>query len=589
MCVRFVLFLGACAMCGTLALGQDGILDTVAGTGIQGSSGNDGLASVASFSLILSVATRVSDGSQFVADAGANVVRRIGADGIITAFCGQSGQDGYDGDGGLATEAHINAPYDVAVDSNGNVFIAEAGNSIVRRVDATTGIITTFAGSGVYGYNAPNGVATTIELSIPAGLAVDASNNVYIADQKNGLVRKVDSDGYLTAVAGDFESKGASTGDGGAAELAGLNEPGGLAIGSDGSLYILEIYGHRVRRVAPDGIISTFAGTGEVGYFGDGSAATDAMFHFDDQEGAPSKLDFSSDGSLLIADVFNHAIRRVNSSCCIETFAGSGIAGYDGDGKWAFEGKLSLPYDVACLPNGDFTIADTNNFRLRQVNTGLVIPAGAGVTASLGDEVSITFDEVNTGIEISIDVRDPNDPAIPDNLQVNGQYLDFTLTNGTFVGTITLRIKYDPTGLTLEEQEALKLLHYNGTEWVDVTVSVDTSVTEIIGRVSSLSPFAVVRPISEVPLINFRRGETNGDKSYDVSDAVTILLFLFSGRPISCVDAVDVDDNGTTNISDAIHLLSWLFLSGPPPAPPGSGDSGLDPTADDLGCTAYPF
>ncbi len=587
MYIRFVLFLGLCAGYAQLALGQDGILDTVAGTGVQGSGGDGGLAEAATFDTVVAVAVSPADASYVLVDAAAQTIRRINSNGIITTICGIAGADGYSGDGGPATAAVVQTPMDISLDSNGNIFIADTYNHTIRKIAATTGIITTYAGASSGGYNGPDGVATEVVLNNPMGIDVDSAGNLYIADSGHGVIRKVDTEGNLTQIAGTFEPDGTSRGDGGLATEAQLNVPCDVAVASDGTLYIAELAGNRVRKVSTDGIISTYVGTGEVGYSGDGGHGSQATVNFVGPYS--NKIKLSADGALLIADSGNAAVRRVDASCCIETFAGNGTGGYSGDGKWAFEGQLQRPYDTASQANGDVLVADSGNYRLRRVCTGLVIPAGAGATASLGDEVSVTFDGVNTGIEISIDVRAPNNPLIPDNLLVNGQYLDFTLTSGTFVGTITLRIKYDPTGLTLEEQQALKLLHYNGTEWVDVTVSVDTDATEIIGRVSSLSPFAVVQPVSEVPLVNFRRGEVNGDESYDVSDAVTILLFLFSGRPVSCVDAVDVDDNGTTNISDAIHLLNWLFLNGPPPAPPGSDESGLDPTADDLGCTAYPF
>lgn len=583
----FVLFVGLVVAGGSAVIGQDGILDTVAGTGESVSSGDGGMATEASFSQILSIATRTSDGSQFVADTAANVIRRIDGDGVITTFCGQNGDPGYTGDGGPADEARLSAPYDVAFDGDENLYIAEAGNNVVRKVDAATGAISSFAGTGTPGYSGPADTATEVQLNLPAGLAVDSDGNVYISDQHNGLVRKVDSDGNLTTVAGDFEQKGQSTGDGGPATQAGLNGPGGLAIGSDGSLYIAEVFGHRVRKVATDGTITTFAGTGVAGYSGDGSAAADATLHFDDGEGYPNKLEMASDGSLLIADPFNHAIRRVDPSCCIETFAGSGSAGYDGDGEWAFKGKLNAPYDIACQPSGDFTIADTDNFRLRQVNVGLEVPAGAGATASLGEEVTVTFDGVNTGVVIEIDVNDSNDPAVPDNLQVDGKRFDFNITAGTYVGTITLRIKYDSTGKTLEQELALELLHHNGSEWVSVKVGQDTDADVIIGEVESLSPFQFVSPRTSTPLVNFRRGETNQDGTYDISDGVFTLLHLFAGRSTECPDALDANDDGGLNLTDAVYLLNWLFISGAPIPPPGPAEAGLDQTADELGCTSY--
>lgn len=582
---RLVLLLGLTVGYGSVVVGQDGILDTVAGTGEQGFGGDGGPAVQAVFDTVVAVAVSPLDGSTILVDAASQTIRRIAANDTITTICGLAGADGYAGDGGPATDAIVQTPMDIAVDSNGNIFVADTFNHLVRKITAATGIITAYAGTGFGAYNGPTGVATTIELKNPMGINVDSAGNLYIADSRNAVIRKVDPEGNLTQIAGTFEPDGSSRGDGGLATEAMLNVPCSVAVASDGTLYIAELLGNRVRKVAPDGIISTYAGTGVAGYSGDGGSAGAATLNFEPTYS--NKLALDPNGNLLIADAGNSAVRRVDVSCCIETFAGSGSAGYDGDGAWAFNGKLRLPYGVACRPSGDFTIADTFNFRLRQVNVGLDVPAGAGATASLGDEVSVTFDGVNTGVVISIDVHDLNDPAVPDNLQVNGQYLDFNVTSGTWVGDITVNVRYDPTGMTLEEEVALDLLHYNGTAWVSVKVGQDTDADVIIGRVASFSPFAVVLPRASTPLVNFRRGDANQDGVYDISDGVFTLLHLFAGRSTECPDALDANDDGELNITDAVYFLNWLFIAGIPIPPPGPDEAGLDQTADELGCISY--
>lgn len=581
----FVLCLGLAVGFAPVALSQDGILDTVAGTGEQGFGGDGGMASQATFDTVVAVAVSPTDGSTVLVDAVSQTIRRIAADGTITTICGLAGSDGYAGDGGPATEALVQTPMDIGLDSSGNIYIADTINHVVRKIAAATGIITTYAGTGFGGYSGPNGLATEVQLNYPMGIAIDSADRLYIADAHNAVVRKVDAEGSLTQVAGTFEPDGTSSGDGGLATAAQLNVPCDVAVASDGTLYIAELAGNRVRKVAPDGIISTYVGTGAAGYSGDSGSAGAATLNFEPTYS--NKLALDPNGNLLIADAGNSAVRRVDASCCIETFAGDGSAGYGGDGAWAFNGKLRLPYGVACRPNGDFTIADTFNFRLRQVNVGLDVPAGAGATASLGDEVSVTFEGVNTGVVISIDVRDPNDPAVPDNLQVNGQYLDFNVTSGTWVGDITVNVRYDSTGMTSEEELALDLLHYNGSAWVSVKVGQDADADVITGRVGSLSPFAVVRPPTSVPLVNFRRGDANQDGVHDLSDGVFTLLYLFAGRSTECPDALDANDDGELNITDAVYFLNWLFIGGIPIPPPGPDEAGLDPTADELGCISY--
>ncbi len=582
---RMVLCLGLGVGCGSAALGQDGILGTVAGTGDAGATGDGGPAVQAQLGLITGIAVH-TDGTRYFADSTFSVIRTIAADGIITTICGTAGVNGYDGDGGPATAAHISAPEDIVVDANGNLFIADTGNNVVRRIDASSGIITTVAGTGVASYDGPDGPAIEMGLNLPTGLTVDAPGNLYLCDTNNGLIRMVTPDGAMSTRVGDFEQHGQSSGDGGPARQSGLNGPSGIAIAADGTCYILELAGLRIRRVDPSGTITTYAGDGTPGYRGDGGPATSAQFNFDVEHA--NQLELDPAGTLFIADSANSVVRTVDPSGYIETLAGNGTVGYAGDGQWAFEGQLNTPYSIACQANGDFIVADSGNYRLRGICTGLEIPAGIGIgaTASLGDEVTVTFDGITTGVEITIDVRDPNDPALPDNLQVNGQYLDFGISGGTYVGTITVHIAYDPTGMTLAQEQALRVLHYDGSQWVDVTVSVDTDADEIVARVESLSPFAVVLPRAATPPVNFRRGDTNHDGEYDISDGVVTLLHLFAGRPAECADALDANDDGALDVSDAIRLLQWLFLGGNRLPPPGPAALGLDPTGDSLDCSA---
>jgi hypothetical protein len=320
---------------------------------------------------------------------------------IIDAVAG-TGASGYSGDGGPATEAKLYYPYGVAVDSSGNLYIADYLNNRVRKVD-TTGTITTVAGSE-RGYGGDGGPATEANLSGPRGIAVDSSGNIYIADTGNLRVRKVDTTGTITTVAGNGESGlsgygGPSigtneegdpdtegNGDGGPATEAKLSGPHGVVVDSSGYLYIVDYQDHCVRKVDTTGIITTLAGNGESGYSGDGGPATEAKLS------GPCGIAADLSGNIYIGDTFNNRIRKVDTTGIITTVAGNGEYGYSGDGGPATEAKLSGPYGVAVDPSGNIYIGDTSNNRIRKVDTTGIIAtvAGNGEYGYSGDGGSAT-------------------------------------------------------------------------------------------------------------------------------------------------------------------------------------------------------
>src|SRR5947208_3349960 len=207
------------------------------------------------------------------------------------------------GDGGAATDASLNQPRGVALDASGNLYIADHFNHRIRKVDAATGIITTVAGNGVFGFAGDGGAATGASLNQPRGVALDASGNLYIADQSNLRIRKVAAASrIMTTVAST--GGGGFAGDGGAATSASLNEPSGVALDASGNLYIADQFNHRIRKVAAaSGIITTMAGNGNLGFAGDGGAATSASLYY------PSGVALDASGNLYIADQNNSRIR----------------------------------------------------------------------------------------------------------------------------------------------------------------------------------------------------------------------------------------------------------------------------------------
>jgi sugar lactone lactonase YvrE len=352
-----------------------GTITTAAGNGQPGYSGDGGPATAASLGS-MGVAVDAA-GNLYIADTENHRVRKVTPAGTITALAG-NGQYRYGGDGGPATAASLNGPDGVAVDAVGNLYVADAGNSRIRKV-TPAGTITTVAGNGQYGYSGDGGPATAASLSYPDGVAVDAAGNLYIADYANNRVRKVAATGTITTVAGN-EQYGYS-GDGGPATAASLKLPYGVAVDATGNLYIADTDNWRVRKVTSAGIITTVAGNGQWGYAGDGGPATAASLS------APWGVAVDAAGNLYIADQGNSRIRKVTPGGTITTLAGNGQYGYSGDGGPATAASLKLLYGVAVDAFGNLYIGDSYNSRVRKVTPGGTITtvAGNGIKGYSGD------------------------------------------------------------------------------------------------------------------------------------------------------------------------------------------------------------
>ena len=304
-----------------------------------------------------------SAGNLYIADTGNNCIREVSS-GMIATVAGDEAF-GFSGDGGPATSASLYSPGGVAVDSGGNLYIADTYNERIRKV--LGGTITTIAGNGEYRFSGDGGPATSASLNEPTALAVDSTGNVYIADYFNNRIRKV-SNGTIATVAGDG-SQGFSS-DGVPATGASLYYPAGVAVDSAGNLYIADTSNNRIRKVS-NGTITTVAGNG-LGYFaGDGGPAISASLDH------PNGVAIDSTGSLYIAD---SVVRKVSKGT-ITTVAGDGSFGFSGDGGLAASASLSFPEGVAIDSAGNLYIADVTNNRIREV---LVAPPFFGSPIAAG-------------------------------------------------------------------------------------------------------------------------------------------------------------------------------------------------------------
>lgn len=416
-----------------------GIITTYAGTGGYASSGDGGPATLAQLDPIALALDTAGD--LFVVDGSGTRVRKIAPNGIITTFAG-NGARAYSGDGGLATSASFEGPEGVAVDSTGNVYISDTEANVIRKVNSS-GIISTFAGTGTPGDSGDGGQALAATLDQPTALAIDAADDLYIEvdfeSPGNTGIRKILPNGTIQslpipiwnlpgfAVDGSeniygnagllsgryqvaaFSPAGVATvlagngsgpfsGDGGPAVQAQLNAPAGIAFDAAGNLYFADTENNRIRRISVSGVITTVAGVGSRGFSGDGGPATSAML------ADPFGITIDTSGNLYIADAGNDRIRMISPAGTITTIAGIGVQGYSGDGASATLAELAYPVGIAIDGAGDLYIADTGNCRVRMIApSGIVTTAaGTGTCGSSGDGGQATLAELAYPIGVAI-------------------------------------------------------------------------------------------------------------------------------------------------------------------------------------------
>lgn len=350
---------------------------------VAGGGSDDGRAATSAALAYPQAAVYDTAGNLYIADAENHRVRRVDrATRLISTLAG-TGAVGYAGDGRPAWGATLARPSGLAFDRSGNLYVADTDNNRIRRVRAGTGVIETVAGTGEWGFSGDGGPARSATFAVPTALALDADGNLLVCDVENNRVRKVDLGTFVvTTVAGNGAAS--STGDGGPAASASLHTPAALAVAASGDLYVAEGGGNRVRRVArATGVISTVAGTGTAGFSGDGGPATSAQLD------APLGLALDPSGGLFVADTFNARIRRIApGSGVISTFAGNGDSGFSGDGGPAAAAGMS-PRSLATDPDGTgLVVVEDSGNRVRRISfdtTVIFTVAGNGQYGFLGD------------------------------------------------------------------------------------------------------------------------------------------------------------------------------------------------------------
>jgi uncharacterized protein (TIGR03437 family) len=368
---------------------------TIAGTGTAGFSGDGGQATSAQFSSPCNAIVD-SSGTIYVSDSANNRVRKITSDGTVSTIAG-NGTAGYAGDGKSPTDkdTELNAPCGLALDSSNNLYIADTGNHVIRKISG--GNINTVAGNNQEGFSGDLASATSAQLTFPAGVTVDSKGQIYIADSGNNRVRLVGTDGNINTIVGDGNATRA--GDGGLANVASVNNPMSIVLDeASGTYYIADTDNGVIRKVTPDGIINTIAGTAVNGFNGDGPALETELFY-------PKSIVRDSSGNIYFADSINSRIRVLTTSGNIATIAGNGAFGSAGDNGPARAAALNFPSSVALDSSGRIVFVDADNQKLRRltpdptaVTQSPTISAGGVISASAFG--GFTYASPGTWIEI---------------------------------------------------------------------------------------------------------------------------------------------------------------------------------------------
>jgi len=395
-----------------LGSGQTFNIMTAAGSGAAGDAGDGGSALRAAFDGPSGVALDNAH-NLYIASGSGHVVRMVSAAGVVTTYAG-TGVSGSSGDGGPANQAQLHSPASIATDPSGNLYVADPADNRIRRI-AADGTISTFAGTGLQGFAGDGGPATSAQLSSPSAVAVDPNGAVVIADTGNNRVRRVTSDGIISTIAGNGTA--GFSGDGGAAYLAELNGPDSVAVGADGTIYAADEGNQRVRRITPDGIISSLMS---------GNLIPLTFV-------SPVRLAVDANQQLFVSDSSSAGIQAMGAACQLNSVAGTGAPGFSGDGGQATQAQVNGPSALAPDPSGDVYFADTNNNRVRRLYQG-----GCDAPASIFFDPSPAMSGMTVNGMVRLSCPAGQDVALALSANENGVDLPDTVniaagqTSGTF-------------------------------------------------------------------------------------------------------------------------------------------------------------
>ncbi len=405
------------------------IITTFAGNGSPGFTGDGGQATAAQINQVYGIAAD-GLGNVYISEWGYFRVRKINAAGVITTYAG-TGVQGHTGDGGPATAAQIGYVYGLAADAAGNLYLSDWNYLFIRKIDPS-GTITNFAGNGTFGYTGDGGAATAATIGYSYGIACDGLGNVYFDDWEHYVIRKVNSAGIISTFAGN--GSGGFSGDGGPATAASIDVAYGLASDPSGNVYLTGWTGagaeYRVRKINTSGIINTFAGTGVAGYTGDGGPATAAHI------GWVYGIAADASGNVFINDWSYSHVRRVDPTGTINTIAGTGVVGFFGDGGPATAARFDNPYGLAVDGSDNVYVGDYYNYRVREILGHNRPPTFTG-----GHSINFTVCENTTG--------DSTNTILAVHDSDTWQILNWSLLSGPAHGTAAAATSAPTNGLVV--------------------------------------------------------------------------------------------------------------------------------------------
>ncbi len=382
---KWYLLVGLSIFSYSFCYAQNGIITSVAGE----NTGNNvsAIFGINPFSMVPD-----NKGNVYIADASNHLIHKLNiASGILTVVAG-NGSYGYSGDGGMATDAQLNYPVALALDKYNNLYVADESDQCVREINYSTGIISTVSGNGYWGFSGDNGPATAANLNSPVAIAFDTANNLYISDYNNNRIRKVSaSNGIINTLAGT-DSTGYN-GDNIPATSAWLHSPAGITLDKAGNIYFVDQNNCRIRMIkASNNTIYTLSG-GKAGFSGDGGPATKAQFWY------PLGIAVDASGNVYIADTYENRVRKITiSTDTIRTICGTGNGIFSGDGGPASSANLFQPHYLSFDASGNLYIADMGNNRIRELlasNNTITTLAGDGMPGYNGNNISATTSQLS--------------------------------------------------------------------------------------------------------------------------------------------------------------------------------------------------